>query len=182
MVNHTRQLDYTQLRMQTSVHYRSRGTRLLMYLLKHEMRKTALLYLAQVQLQFPDHRSLLHALKVSNLQFLTALDECNLFFAQINHLIGIFNDRSGIGTHQELVIAHTNYERTALACGNHAVGLRLVHNHNGVCAYHTVQSQRNSLLKRDGMAVHDILYKLYYHLSIGLALEVIALVLKFGLE
>ena len=182
MVNHARQLNYTQLRVQTAVHHRTCSARLLMNLLEHEVRITALLYLAQVHLQLLYYRSLLHTLKVRNLKLLTALYERNLLLAKIDHTVGVFYDGSGIGANQELIITHTYNQRAALACGNHTVRLSLIYNHYGVCAYHTVKSQRNGLLKRNRVAIHDILDKLYHNLGISLALKVVALVLELSLK
>ena len=146
------------------------------------MGKTALLYLTQVKFKFLDHGRLLNAAQIRDLKVLAALNKSNLLLAQIDHPVRVFNDRCGIGPYQELVIAHTYYKGASLAGGYHAVRLRLVHDYNGISTYHAVESQRYSLLESYGVAVHDVLDKLDYHLRIGLTLKVIALILKFGLE
>ena len=135
--------------MQAAVHYGPCRIGLLMNLLEHEVGKTALLYLTQVEFQFLDHGSLLNTAQISDLKILAALNESYLLLAQIYHAVSVFNDRGGIGPYQELVIAHTYYKRTSLAGGNHAVGLGLIYNHNGIGAYHAVQGQRHSLLESD---------------------------------
>ena len=68
-----------------------------MYLFEHEMGKTALLYLTQIEFKFLYHGCLLYAAQIRYFKVLAALNESYLLLAQIDHTVRVFNDRCGIG-------------------------------------------------------------------------------------
>ena len=146
------------------------------------MRESALLDLAEAHLQFAHLGGLLNAAQVRDPEFLAALDEGDLLFAQIDHLVGVFDDRRGIGTHKILILPDSDDQRAALAGGNHLVRLVPVHDHQGVSTYDMVQGHRYSLLPGDFPGVHHVLDHLDHDFRVRLALEMVALTGQFRLE
>ena len=60
------------------------------------MRETALLQLSEVDIHLLDGKFLFLTEDADNLEVLTATDHSDIAILQIDHLIGIFHDRTGI--------------------------------------------------------------------------------------
>ena len=168
--------------MQAALHGSAEGARLLEDLLEHEMRKTTLLDLAQAHLQLAHLGRLLDLAQVRDPELLPALDVGDLLLAQIDHLVGVFDDRGGVGADEILVLPHADQQRAALAGGDELVRLALVQDDQRVGADHMVERQGDRIVEGHAAGVHHVLDQLDDDLRIRLALKMIPLPGQLGLE
>ena len=116
------------------------------------------------------------------MQFLATANQGDIAILQINHLIGVFYDRTGITTQEELVLADTHYQRALLAGSNNLVRVTLVNHGNRIGTNHLIESHLNSLQQREVLLDHDVFNQLNQHLRIGIADKLNTLGLQFLLD
>ena len=156
----------------TATHTVAQTLRLLEDFLQHEVRETALLNLTEVDIHGLHLRVELYVLDVHHLQFLSETHHGDVAILQVNHLVGIFDDRTGIRTEIELsVLANTHHQRALLAGSDNLVRVALVENSDGVSANHLTERNLNGGQQIKILLHLDVFNELYEHLSIGLALE-----------
>ena len=136
------------------------------------MRETALLDLTKVNVHGLHLRVELYVLDVHNLQFLTEAHHSDVAILQINHLISIFDDRTGIRTEIKLsVLTDTHYQWTLLAGSNNLVRVTLVKNCDGISANHLTERNLNGSQQIKILLHLNVFDELNEHLCISLALE-----------
>ena len=156
----------------TATHTVAQALRLLENFLQHEVRETALLNLAEIDIHGLNLRVELYVLDIHHLQFLSETHHGDVAILQVNYLVGIFDDRAGIRTEIELsVLANTHYQRALLAGSDNLVRVALVENSDGVSANHLTERNLNGGQQIKFLLHLDVFNELYEHLSIGLALE-----------
>ena len=170
------------LYIDTTTHTVRQTLGLLENFLQHEVGIASLLNLSEVDIYGLHRQLLLFAQNTYHFQFLTQTDNSNVAVLQIDHLVGVFNDRTGITAKEELVVANTNHQRTLLTSCNDLTGVALVNDSNGIGTNHLKEGYLNSLQERQVLFHHDILYQLNQHLGIGIRLEVYSLVYQFCLD
>lgn len=97
----------------------------------------------------------------------------NLLVVDVDHLLGIFGNRSGVGCNEKLtvVLPDTNDHRRALACSNDGVGVATVDDSNGISANATGERNAHGLRQRTLVLLLGIFNELNEHLRIGVTLE-----------
>ena len=136
IVDNSTQNNIICLDINAPAHTVGEAFRLLENLLQHEVRISALLYLAETDVYGLHLWRELHVVHVHHLQVFTTTHHGDIAVVEIHNTVGIFNDRTRIGTEEELVLANTYNKRTLLACRNDGVGVVLVYNCDGICSYH----------------------------------------------
>ena len=182
MVDDAGELDGAELRVESALHGGAQGARLLEDFLEHEVRESALLDLAEAHLQLAYHRGLLDLAEVGDFQIFAALDVGYLLLAEIDDLVGVFDDRRCVGANEVFILPHSDDERAALAGGYHPVRLRLVDDDERVGSHHIAQGEWHCLLEADAVRIHNVLDELHYDLRIRLTHKVVAQAGKLGLE
>ena len=156
----------------TTTHTVAQALRLFEDFLQHEVRETALLYLAEVDIHGLHLRVELYVLDVYYLQFLTETHHSDVAILQINHLISIFDDRTGIRTEIKLsVLTDTYHQWTLLAGSNNLVRVTLVKNCDGISANHLTERYLNGSQQIKILLHLNVFDELNEHLCISLALE-----------
>ena len=166
----------------TSTHTVGQTFRLLEDFLQHEVGITTLFNLSEVDVYLLDSQLLLLAQDTDYFQFLTQTNNGNVAILQIDHLISIFDDRTGITTQEELTVANANHQRTLLAGSDNLAGITLVDNGNGISTDDLIEGYLNGLQQRELLLHHDILHQLHQHLGIGIRLEMDAFLDKLRLD
>ena len=133
------------LYIDTTTHTVRQTLGLLEDFLQHEMRIASLLNLSEVDIYGLHRQLLLFAQNTYHLQLLAQADNGNVTVFQIDHLVGVFNDRTGITAQEELIVANTNHQRALLAGSNNLAGVALVDDGNGVGTNHLIEGYLNSL-------------------------------------
>ena len=146
------------------------------------MRETALLDLSQVDIHSLHRQLLFFAEDAHDVQFLTATQHGDVTVFQIHHLVGIFHNRTGIRTQEELILADAHHQRTLLAGGDNLVGVALVDHGDGIGANHLVERHLYRCQQVELLLLLDILDELHQHLGVGIRLELDALCLQLGLQ
>ena len=182
VVNQSRQGNMVTFHIDTSTHTVGQTFGLLEDFLQHEVGITTLLNLAEVDVYLLDSQLLLLAQDTDYFQFLTQTNNGNVAILQIDHLISIFDDRTGITTQEELTVANANHQRTLLAGSDNLAGITLVDNGNGISTDDLIEGYLNGLQQRELLLHHDILHQLHQHLGIGIRLEMDAFLDKLRLD
>ena len=140
-------------------------------LLEHEVRIAALLYLSQVDIDSLHLQFLFLAQNAHHLEFLVTTDDGDIAIFQIYHLVGILHDRTGVRPQEELILTDTHHQRTLLACSHNLFGVALIEHGNSIGTYHLIQSHLDGGQQIKLLVHLNILYELYQHFRIGIALE-----------
>ena len=123
-------------------------------------------------------------LQVDDIQLLTYPDVSNLTILQIHHLIRMLHDRSRItgDIEVQVILTHTNDQRTRLACCYQMARVILLDNSNGIRTDGIVQSLANGRNQVFAILLIVEINQLHQHLSISSTLELIALLNKLFLQ
>ena len=182
VVNHGRERHVVALHIDASSHTVVQTLRLLEDFLQHEVVVAALLYLTEVDI----HRLYLQLLFLAEnahyLKLFAQTNDSNVAILQIHHFVRIIDNRTGIRAYEEFILANAHYKRTLFAGSNNLAGVALVHDSDGVGAYHLMQRHLHGFEQRQILLDHDILHKLHENLSICVALELHAFRLKLRLD
>ena len=170
------------LDIDTSSHAVGQAFRLLENLFQHEVWVAAFLYLSEVYVNSLDCQFLLFAENADDPYFLAEPNLGDVPILQIHHLVGIFNDRTGITAEEELTVADTHNDGTLLASGDNLARVALVDDGNGIGANHLIERHLHSLKQRQTFPDHDILHQLHQHLRVGVALTLNTLCLQLRLD
>ena len=79
--------------------------RLVEDLLDHEVRETALGESRDVEIDLLDIELGERLVEIDNLHIMAETHVCHLLIVEIDHLVGVFDHRSGIAADEELVVA-----------------------------------------------------------------------------
>ena len=89
----------------TSAHTVFEAMRLVEDLLDHEVRETALGESRDVEIDLLDIELGERLVEIDNLYLMAETHVCHLLIVEIDHLVGVFDHRSGIAADEELVVA-----------------------------------------------------------------------------
>ena len=182
MIDDSTECYMSSFHIDSSTHTVGETLRLLEDLLEHEMRIATLLNLTQVDINGLDLRGKLGVVDVDHLQFLTALDHSDVPVLEIYHTVGIFDNRTGVGTDEELIFADTYHQRTLLSGRDDGIGITLVENGNGIGTDHLMQHQLDSGEQIEVLLYLHVFHELHQHLRIGITPERHTLLLQFPLQ
>ena len=146
------------------------------------MRIAALLNLTQIDVNGLDLRGKLGVVDIDNLELLTALDHGNVPVLEIYHTVGIFNNRTGVGTDEELIVTDTYHQRTLLSGRDDGIGITFVENGNGIGTDHLMQHQLDGCEQIEVLLHLYVFHELHQHLCIGIAPERHALLLQLPFQ
>ena len=152
---------------------------LLEYLLQHEVRIAAFLYLSKVNVHLLHCQLLFFAKNAHHLRILSQTNHGNVSILQIDHLVCVLNDGTGVRAQKELILSNTHNQGTLFACSHYLVGVATVNNGNGIGAYHLIEGYLHSLQQRQLFLHHNIFYQLYQYFGVGITLELNPLSYKF---
>ena len=153
-----------------------------MDLLEHEVREASLLDLVERK------RERVHLLRERDVVDRTdfesvATQHGQLAVPEIDHLLGVGDDRGRVGGHERLPLPHADDQGRALSRRVEAVGLVSIEDHEAVGAGDLFQGEPNCRLEgQGGIGRGDLLDEVSDHLGVGLAVEGAALRLEHGLE
>ena len=142
----------------------------------------ALLYLSEVDIHGLYLGIYLAVVYVHHLEFLAATYHRDVAVLEIHHLVGVFNQRTCIGTDEEFILAYSHHEWRLLACSHYLVGIVAVEHCNGVGSNHFVQGQLHGSKQVGGFLLSNIFYELHKHLGVGVADKLHSLSQQLGLE
>ena len=123
-------------------------------------------------------------LQVDDIQLLTYPDVSNLTILQIHHLIRMLYDRSRITGDIEIqiILTHTNDQRTRLASSHQMARVILLDNGNGIRTDGIVQSLTNGRNQVLAILLIVEINQLHQHLGIGSTFKLIALLDELFLQ
>ncbi len=136
------------------------------------MRETAFFYLVEVEVDLFHLVIHLFIVDVDEINISCfAVDDSDVLVLQINHLVGVFNDRGGVGTQEEFVLANSHNEWTTLAGSDDFVWIILVEQRNGIRSNHLMKSH-TYCGEQVGMTLQtNVFDELNNHFSICVAFE-----------
>ena len=105
----------------------------------------AFLYLTQIDVNGLDFRNQLMVVDADNVQIIVAADDGNVAVFKIDHFVGVFHDRTGIGTKEKLVLANAHDERTLLSGSDYLIGIGFVEQSDGVSPDNLMERHLNGL-------------------------------------
>lgn len=114
-------------------------------------------------------------------RFVAAYDG-NLVVAEVDHAVGVIDDRRRVGGYESLVVANAYHERRAFAGGNYRVGIVGVDYGYRICSDYLIEGLAHRLDQRAVVAGLDVFDELHHHLRIGLADELAAMLHQCLLE
>ena len=170
------------LDVDTSAHTVGQTIGLLEDFLQHEMGIATLLNLSEVDVDGLYLQGLFLAQDAEHLQLFTLTDDSDITVFQIDDLVSIFDDRTGITTKEEFVLTDTHHQGTLLTGSNNLGGVALVDDGNGISANNLIESSLNGLQQRELLLDHNIFDQLNKYLGIGIALERHTLFNELGLD
>ena len=160
----------------TATHTVTKALWLLKNFLQHKVRETALLYLTEINVYGLYLRVEFNVLDVHHLQFLTEAHHSDVTILQINYLICIFDDRTGIRTEIKLTILSDTYnQRTLLTGSNDLIRATLIKNSDSVGSDYLTESHLNGSQQVEIFLYLNIFNQLNENLSIRLALKLYSL-------
>ena len=160
----------------TATHTVTKALWLLKNFLQHKVRETALLYLTEINVYGLYLRVEFNVLDVHHLQFLTEAHHSDVTILQINHLICIFDDRTGIRTEIKLTILSDTYnQRTLLTGSNDLIRVTLIKNSDSVGSDYLTESHLDGSQQVEIFLYLNIFNQLNENLSIRLALKLYSL-------
>ena len=160
----------------TATHTVTKALWLLENFLQHEVRETALLYLTEINVYGLYLRVEFNVLDVHHLQFLTEAHHSDVTILQINHLICIFDDRTGIRTEIKLSILSDTYNQWTLFTGsNDLIRVTLIKNCDSVSSDYLPESHLNGSQQVKFFLNLNIFNQLDKNLCICLASELYSL-------
>ena len=133
-----------RFKVHTASHTVLQALRLFENLLQHKVRIATLLNLSQVDIHSLHLQLLFLAEDTQHVHVLTPTDYGNITIFEIDHLISILDNRTGIRTQEKLILTNTNHQRTLLSGSNNLVRVTLVEHGDGIGANHLVQSHLHS--------------------------------------
>ena len=182
IVNERRQCDVVALYVDASSHTVGETLWLFEDFLQHEVRIATFLNLSKVNVYGLHCQVLLFTQDVDDFQFFTQSDERDVAIFQIDHLVGILNNRTGITAQEELSVTDVHYQRTLLTGSNNLAGVALVDDGNGVGTYHLIEGHLHSLQQRQLLLDHHVFHQLHQHLGVCVALKGHTLVYQLLLD
>ena len=107
------------------------------------MRVTTFVKHAQVQINLLDIDCHFRIVKCNDLKRFSPVADSNLFILQINHPVGVLNDRGGITGDEEfaVVLTYTDNHRAALSRSYQSVWILCVNHQNGICSNYFFKSE-----------------------------------------
>lgn len=182
VVDHARQLHLVRVGAYAPADTVYDGLGLLVYLLEHEMRVTALFQLRDAHLQLLDIDPALVVVERDDLEVLMAVDDGNLAVVHIDEILRVFDDRSGVRAEEKFPLADANGHRAALARGDDFVAVALLDHGDGIGAHDLPQGLLHGFEQRTAARGADVLDQVHEHLGIGAAAERVAVLLERVLE
>ncbi len=174
MVDHARELHLERLLVDAAADAVDDRPGLLVDLLQHEMGEPALFELRNRQFEFLDVDAALVVVERHDLQRLVPLDDGHLAVVDVDELLRVFDDRSGVGGEEKFAFSDADHHRAALACRDDAVGIALFDDGNGVGADDLFEGLLHRFEQRAGVRRADVLDQIHEHLAVGRAAERIA--------
>ena len=117
------------------------ATGLFINLFQHKVRITALFKLSDIEFHRLYFRLHPGVFQIDYFQFFSPVDHGNLSVFQIDNLIGIFHNRSSIGSQKKLLFTNSHHQRATLACSNDLVGLALIEHRDCISPDYFIQCQ-----------------------------------------
>ena len=160
----------------TSTHTITQAFRLFEDFLQHKVRETTLLYLTEVDIHSLNLRIELYILDINHLKFFSEAHYSDVTIFQINHLVGIFNNRTGIRTQIKLSILSDTYNQWTLFTGsNDLIRVTLIKNCDSVSSDYLPESHLNGSQQIKVFLNLNIFNQLDKNLCICLASELYSL-------
>ena len=139
VINHCGKHHICTFYIDTSAHTVMNAIGLLKNLFQHEVRITTLFQLPQIQRHRLHFVRTFHIFQVHHLQFLSAVDDGDLFIFQIYDFICIFHNRRSIRSQEKLIFTDTYHQRTTLAGCYNLIRIVLIQHGNGISADYFTQ-------------------------------------------
>ena len=156
----------------TSTHTITQTFRLFEDFLQHKVRETTFLYLTEVDIHSLNLRIKLYILDINHLKFFSEAHHSNVAIFQINHLVGIFNNRTGIRTQIEITFfTDTHYQWTLLAGSDNLIRITLIKQSNGISTDYLTESHLNGSKEVKIFLNLNIFYQLNQNFSISITAE-----------
>ena len=146
------------------------------------MRKTAFLYLSEVEVYGADFRIKRVVESIHHLEVFATAYHGDIVVVEINHLVGVFNNRSGVGTEEELVLAYTDDQRTLLAGSDNLVFVSLVEHCNGISSDELGEGKPHCSKQVYVLSRLYVFYELHDDFRIGIRTEFHAIGNEFLLQ
>ena len=106
MINECAQCNVVVLYVYSTAHEVSETFGLLEHLLEHEVGIATFLDLTKVEVDRMNSGRQFLVENIHNLKFLAEFHHGNIPILKINHLVGVFNNRTGIRTQEKLAVAY----------------------------------------------------------------------------
>ena len=171
-VNDGRKCNLVSVCIDAPSHAVTQAIGLLEDLLEHEERIATLLQLSQCDVYLLHFGMLRHIIQVNHMQLLASLQHSDVPIVQINHLIGVFGNGTGIRSQVEIVLSiEANHKRRALAGTDDGIWMHAVNYGDGIGTYHLMQRYLHGFQQSYVVARHDIFDELNEHFCICSTLE-----------
>ena len=158
MIDHSGKYHIVCFHIDTSTHTIMNTIGLFENLFQHKMRISPFFQLAEIKLHFFNFRCHFNITQVDHLQFFSQMENSNFSVFQINHLICIFYNRSGIRSKEELVRSNPHYQRATLTGSNNLIGMLFIKNRNRIGTNHFSQRQLNGCQQTDLISDFHVFY------------------------
>ena len=116
------------------------------------------------------------------MQVLSATQHSDVPVFQIHYLVGIFHNRTGIRTKEELILTDAYHQRTLFASCDNLIRVALINDGDGIGANHLIEGHLYSCQQVELLLLLDVLDELHQHLRVGIRLKLHALGLQFCLQ
>ena len=141
----------------TTTHTVRQTLRLFEDLLQHEVRIATLLDLSEVDIHRLHLQFLFLTENTEHVEILSTTDLGDIPVLQIDHLVRIFHNRTGVGAQEELILTNTHHQRTLLTGRDDLIGIALVEYGDGVGTDHLIEGHLYSRQQVEMLMLLDIL-------------------------
>ena len=182
VVDHARKFHLAGVGVDASADAVDDGPGLLVNLLEHEMGIAALFQLRDRQLEFLDVDLRVVVVQRDDFQRGVAVDHGDFAVAHVDEILGVFDDRRGVGREEELPVAHAHDHRAALPRGDDPVVVALLDDGDGVGADHLPEGLPHGFGQRAAAGRPDVFDQIHQHLGVGAAAEGVSVLFEGVLQ
>ena len=142
----------------------------------------ALFQLRDRQLEFLDVDLRVVVVQRDDFQRGVAVDHGDFAVAHVDEILGVFDDRRGVGREEELPVAHAHDHRAALPRGDDPVVVALLDDGDGVGADHLPEGLPHGFGQRAAAGRPDVFDQIHQHLGVGAAAEGVSVLFEGVLQ
>ena len=136
VIYHSRKYHIISFHIDTSAHTIMNTIGLFENLFQHKVRISPFFQLTEIEFHLLYFRYHFNIAQVDHLQLLPQIQDSDFPVFQINHLVGIFYNRSSIRSKKELILSNPHYQRTTLTGSNNLIRMLFIKNRNRISTNH----------------------------------------------